>query len=89
MFETNSASCGGFPGISNTYAAALWALEYGLRLGYVNFTLGMLHTGGQKAYYNVSFYFEGVGLRRCCSLLFFLVVCSHLPVNILNHPNFS
>jgi hypothetical protein len=26
--ETNSASCGGIPGVSNTYAAALWAVDY-------------------------------------------------------------
>jgi hypothetical protein len=26
--ETNSASCSGIPGLSNTYAAALWAVDY-------------------------------------------------------------
>jgi hypothetical protein len=36
MFETNSASCGGFPGISDSFGAALWALDYGLQ---VRFTL--------------------------------------------------
>ncbi len=24
MFETNTASCGGFPGISDSFGAALW-----------------------------------------------------------------
>jgi hypothetical protein len=28
MAETNSASCGGIKGISNTFAAALWAIDY-------------------------------------------------------------
>jgi hypothetical protein len=28
MSETNSAACGGIPGVSNTYAAALWAVDY-------------------------------------------------------------
>jgi hypothetical protein len=32
MFETNSASCGGFPGISDSFGGALWALDYGLQV---------------------------------------------------------
>ncbi len=28
MDETNSVSCGGVPGISNTFASALWASAY-------------------------------------------------------------
>lgn len=28
MSETNSAACGGIPGVSNTYASALWAVDY-------------------------------------------------------------
>ena len=54
MFETNTASCGGFPGISDTYGAALWSVDYALQLAYANFTHGMLHTGGQNVFYNVS-----------------------------------
>jgi hypothetical protein len=27
-FETNTASCSGFPGISNSFGAALWALDW-------------------------------------------------------------
>ena len=57
MFETNTASCGGFPGISDTYGAALWAIDYGMQLAYGNFTHGLLHTGGQNAFYNVSLFF--------------------------------
>ncbi|KAJ7745668.1 glycoside hydrolase family 79 protein [Mycena metata] len=52
MFETNSASCGGFAGISDSFASALWALDYGLQLAYSNFTGALLHIGGQGDYYN-------------------------------------
>ena len=54
MFETNTASCGGFPGISDSYGAALWAIDYGMQLAYGNFSNGLLHIGGQNAFYNVS-----------------------------------
>lgn len=53
MFETNSASCGGFPGISDTYGAALWAMDYGFQMAYANFTHALMHIGGQNVYYNV------------------------------------
>jgi hypothetical protein len=39
MAETNSASCGGMPGVSNAFASALWGLDYAFSLaeaGYVN-----------------------------------------------------
>lgn len=56
MFETNTASCGGFAGISDSYGAALWAIDYGMQLAYGNFTHALLHLGGQNAFYNVSFF---------------------------------
>ncbi|KAK0203833.1 glycoside hydrolase family 79 protein [Desarmillaria ectypa] len=52
MLEMNTASCGGFPGISDSFGAALWALDYGLQMAYGNFTGAMIHVGGQKVYYN-------------------------------------
>jgi len=52
MFETNTASCGGFPGISDSYGAALWGLDYGLQMAYSNFSGALLHVGGQSVYYN-------------------------------------
>ncbi|KAF8893584.1 hypothetical protein BD779DRAFT_1669853 [Infundibulicybe gibba] len=52
MFETNTASCGGFPGISDSFGAALWALDYGMQMAYSNFSGAMLHVGGQNVYYN-------------------------------------
>ena len=52
MFETNSASCGGFPGISTSFGAALWAIDYGLYMAHANFSHALLHVGGQNVYYN-------------------------------------
>ena len=54
MFETNTASCGGFPGVSDAFAASLWALDYALEMAYSNFSMGLFHTGGQNDSYNVS-----------------------------------
>ena len=53
MFETNTASCGGFPGISNAFAASLWGLDYSLQMVYSNFSHALFHVGGQNVYYNV------------------------------------
>ena len=79
MFETNTASCGGFPGISDSFGAALWGIDYGMQLAYGNVTHGLFHTGGQRAYYNVSFLsFFFLGLKKYVHpdfLSFFFVVC--------------
>lgn len=56
MFETNSASCGGFQGVSNVFASTLWALDYGLQMVYSNLTHALIHVGGQDVYYNVSMF---------------------------------
>lgn len=53
MFETNTASCGGFPGVSDSFGAALWGLDYGLQMAYSNFSGALFHVGGQNVYYNV------------------------------------
>ena len=53
MFETNTASCGGFAGISNSFGAALWGLDYGLQMAYSNVSHALLHFGGQDVTYNV------------------------------------
>lgn len=52
MFETNTASCGGFPGISDSFGSALWALDYSLQMAYSNFSNALFHVGGQNVYYN-------------------------------------
>jgi hypothetical protein len=53
MFETNTASCGGFPGVSDSFGAAMWGVDYGLQMAYSNFSGALLHVGGQSVYYNV------------------------------------
>lgn len=52
MFETNTASCSGFPGVSDSFGAALWALDYGMQMAANNFSGALLHVGGQNSYYN-------------------------------------
>ena len=75
MIETNTASCGGFAGISDSYGAALWGIDYGMQLAYGNFTHGLLHTGGQNAFYNVSvFLFFGEIIRFILIFFFSLFV---------------
>lgn len=53
MFETNTASCGGFPGLSDSFGAALWGLDYSLQMAYGNFSGALMHVGGQNVFYNV------------------------------------
>ncbi|EMD31069.1 glycoside hydrolase family 79 protein [Gelatoporia subvermispora B] len=48
MFETNTASCGGFPGVSDSFGAALWGVDYALQMAYANFSGALLHVGGQN-----------------------------------------
>ncbi|KAI0296999.1 glycoside hydrolase family 79 protein [Multifurca ochricompacta] len=52
MFETNTASCSGFPGISDSFGAALWGLDWAFTMAYNNFSTALFHVGGQNAYYN-------------------------------------
>ena len=52
MFETNSASCGGFVGISDSFGAALWGLDYAMQMAYSNFSASLFHVGGQNVFYN-------------------------------------
>ncbi|KZV93376.1 hypothetical protein EXIGLDRAFT_768147 [Exidia glandulosa HHB12029] len=52
LLETNTGSCGGFPGLSNAFAATLWATDLAMQLASINFTNMMLHVGGQHVYYN-------------------------------------
>ncbi|KAJ6543333.1 hypothetical protein B0H10DRAFT_2135375 [Mycena sp. CBHHK59/15] len=50
MFETNTASCGGFAGISDAFGAALWGLDYALQMAHSNFSGAMFHVGGQNVH---------------------------------------
>lgn len=55
MFETNTASCGGFPGLSDSFGAALWGVDYGMIMAFNNFSQALLHVGGVSDTYNVCF----------------------------------
>jgi len=52
MFETNTASCAGFTGLSDSFGAALWAMDWAMTLAYSNFSGSLFHFGGQNAAYN-------------------------------------
>ena len=52
MFETNSASCGGFVGISDSFGAAMWGLDYAMQMAFSNFSGSLFHVGGQSVFYN-------------------------------------
>ncbi|KAG6839220.1 hypothetical protein C0991_004741 [Blastosporella zonata] len=52
MMETNTASCGGFPGISDAFGAALWGIDYAFQMAVNNFGFAMVHIGGQSVSYN-------------------------------------
>ncbi|KAF8316085.1 hypothetical protein DL93DRAFT_2078303 [Clavulina sp. PMI_390] len=52
MFETNTASCAGFSGLSDSFGAALWAVDWTMQLAYQNFSGALFHFGGQNAAYN-------------------------------------
>jgi len=49
--ETNSASCGGIPGVSNTFASALWAVDY-LLTGAEHGASGMNFHGSMTSHCN-------------------------------------
>ena len=83
MFETNSASCGGFPGISDAFAAALWGLDYGLMMAYSNFTGALFHIGGQNVYYNVSSLFGKYLRPRILTQASTLAIHSYVSVKPL------
>ena len=53
LFETNTASCGGFSGLSDSFLSALWAVDYSLNMACGNISNTLFHVGGQSNYYNV------------------------------------
>ena len=50
MGEANTASCGGIPGVSDTFAAALWAMDYLPTLAQTNASGIHFHGGTHGAY---------------------------------------
>ncbi|KAJ3819578.1 glycoside hydrolase family 79 protein [Lentinula raphanica] len=54
MSEFNSASCGGIPGISDTFAVgSLWSIDYALQLASVGYSAAYIHTREQGISYNL------------------------------------
>ncbi|KAI0637986.1 glycoside hydrolase family 79 protein [Trametes polyzona] len=53
MDEFSSASCGGIPGISDTFAAALWTVDYALQMALVGYAGAYLHTRERGVTYNL------------------------------------
>ncbi|KAH9931763.1 hypothetical protein B0H21DRAFT_781014 [Amylocystis lapponica] len=59
MSEWNSASCGGIPGISDTFGATLWTADYALQLASVGYSNAFLHTRELGVSYNLFDYPAG------------------------------
>ncbi|KAI0772045.1 glycoside hydrolase family 79 protein [Trametes elegans] len=53
MDEFSSASCGGVPGISDTFAAALWTTDYALQMAITGYSGAYLHTRERGVTYNL------------------------------------
>lgn len=54
MSEFNSASCGGLPNISDTFAVgSLWTIDYALQLASVGYNAAYLHTRERGISYNI------------------------------------
>ncbi|KAI9277929.1 glycoside hydrolase superfamily [Umbelopsis sp. AD052] len=52
MGETNTAACGGIPGVSDTFVSALWAVDWILYLASIGFSSVSLQIGGKTTLYN-------------------------------------
>lgn len=53
MGEFNTASCGGIPGISDTFAATMWTVDYVLQMASVGYSAAYIHTREAGITYNV------------------------------------
>ncbi|CAE6486676.1 unnamed protein product [Rhizoctonia solani] len=52
MLESNSVSCGGLDGVSDTFGSALFAIDNALQLASIGFSQVFFHSGGSGARYN-------------------------------------
>ncbi|KAL7419236.1 hypothetical protein Q5752_006073 [Cryptotrichosporon argae] len=52
MLEFNSASCGGWAGLSDSFGIGMWLADWALQLAWGNFSSALMHVGGQSVYYN-------------------------------------
>ena len=83
MLETNSASCGGFPGVSDSFGGALWALDYSLQMAYSNFSGAYFHVNGQGSSYNVCVISRSPVDPLCLQYLYRpSLVCNRLSLSI-------
>ena len=54
MSEFNSASCGGVPGVSDTFAVgSLWTVDYALQMASIGYSAAYIHTREQGVTYNM------------------------------------
>lgn len=66
MAETNSASCGGMPGVSNAFAATVWGLDYMFSLaqdGFRSVNFHMSYRPGGGSSYNPIDTYSGSGAQ--------------------------
>ncbi|KEP51984.1 putative glycoside hydrolase family 79 protein [Rhizoctonia solani 123E] len=52
MLESNSVSCGGLDGVSDTFGSALFAIDNALQLASISFSQVFFHSGGGGAKYS-------------------------------------
>ncbi|QRW13940.1 glycoside hydrolase family 79 protein [Ceratobasidium sp. AG-Ba] len=52
MLETNSVSCGGLDGVSDSFGSALFAIDNALQLASIGFSQVFFHSGGAASRYN-------------------------------------
>jgi hypothetical protein len=59
MGETNTAACGGLPGVSDTFVSALWAVDWLMYLGSIGFSSASMQIGGKTTFYNPMYNVNG------------------------------
>ena len=86
MTEFSTAACGGLAGVSDTFGATLWGIDYTLQLATVGYSAAYLHTRERNITYNLYDY-PGDGVDSWTTLPMFY---SFLPVlNALQSHNGS
>ncbi|KAF9647203.1 hypothetical protein BDM02DRAFT_3117459 [Thelephora ganbajun] len=61
MSEFSTISCGGYPTVSDTFGAALWSIDYAMRMATVGYSAAYLHTRERGVSYN-PFNYPGDGV---------------------------
>lgn len=59
MGETNTAACGGLPGVSDTFVSTLWGVDWFLNLASIGFSSAALQIGGKTTKYNPMYLVNG------------------------------